>query len=112
MDSLALLTTSWHVGRVTPYAWLGGGMLGVSPSPELLYRAGLEVEVLPRLSVALDGLGRWMPSGAGLQDHTVDLGLTWRPRRFALRAAFEWPLHQAPGLRASNAWTLSIDYPF
>ena len=88
-------------------------MLGGSPSAELLYSAGLEVGILPRLSLALDGLGGWTPSGGGLQDHTVDLGLTWRSlRRFALHATFQWPLHQVEGLRASSAWTLTIDYPF
>jgi hypothetical protein len=69
-------------------------MLGDSLSPELLYSAGLDVEVLPCLSVTLDGLGRWRPGGAGLQVQTLDLGLTWRaPRAFALHTASQWPLH-------------------
>jgi hypothetical protein len=113
IDSLGLLTASWQIGRLIPYAHFGGARLAGSPSADLLYGAGLELEVRRGLRLALDGFGRWTFSERHLQEHTVDLGLTWTSiRPFAVHGTFQWPGHQAPDLRTANAWTLRIESPF
>jgi hypothetical protein len=112
----ALLVVSRTFGLLTPhvnfgYEWTTGG----SEQNNVRYVAGLDARVLPSLTLAADVLGRWEPSGDGIGDSIVDLGLgaRWNIfRTFLLNAGVQLPLNRNEGLRANVIWTVGVENTF
>jgi hypothetical protein len=112
----ALLVVSRTFGLLTPhvnfgYEWTTGG----SEQNNVRYVAGLDARVLPSLTLAADVLGRWEPSGDGIGDSIVDLGLgaRWNIfRTFLLNAGVQLPLNRNKGLRANVIWTVGVENTF
>jgi hypothetical protein len=72
----ALLVASRTFAWLTPHVNLGfEWTTGGSEQNNVRYVAGVDARVHPRLTVAVDALGRWEPNGDGIGDHTIDLGL-------------------------------------
>jgi hypothetical protein len=112
---LGLLIASKSFGWLTPYANLG---YEGSTDPEqnnVRYLAGIEALVHPRVSVALDILGRWDYNRSGNGSNLVDLavGAKWNPvGSFVVGTYFEVPLNRNEGLRPNFAWTIAAEYTF
>jgi hypothetical protein len=113
---LGLLVASRTFGPVTPHLNLGYEVTtGGSDQYNLRYLAGLDARVHPRLTVALDVIGRWEPQGDGVGDHIVDLalGAKWNPvGAFLVNANVQLPLNKSEGLRADVIWTIGVEYTF
>jgi hypothetical protein len=112
----ALLVASRSFGFLTPHVNLGfEWTTGGSEQNNVRYVAGVDARVHPRLTVAADVLGRWEPSGDGIGDSTVDLGLgaKWNIfQTFLLNAGVQLPLNRNEGLRANVIWTVGIENTF
>ena len=118
----ALLIASRSFGPGTETRWLTPHLnlgyeltTGSSEMDNLRYVMGFDARVHPKLTIAVDGLGRWEPSGDGIGDHIVDLalGAKWNPfRSFLLNAGVQIPLNKSEGLRPNIAWTLGLEYTF
>jgi hypothetical protein len=112
----ALLVLSRTFGLLTPHAnvgyeWTTGG----SEQNNVRYVVGFDAQVHPSLTLVADLLGRWEPSGDGIGDSTVDLGLggKWNIfRTFLLNAGVQLPLNRNQGLRANVIWTVGIENTF
>jgi hypothetical protein len=113
---LGLLVASRTFGPVTPHLNLGYEVTtGGSDQYNLRYLAGFDARVHPRLTVALDVIGRWEPQGDGVGDHIVDLalGAKWNPvGAFLVNANVQLPLNKSEGLRADVIWTIGVEYTF
>jgi hypothetical protein len=113
---LALLVASRTVGRFTPHLNLGYEVTtGGSDQDNLRYIAGVDARVHPRLTAAVDILGRWEPDGDGIGDHIVDiaLGVKWNPvGAFLVSGNVMLPLNKDEGLRADVIWTIGVEYTF
>ena len=118
----ALLIASRSFGPGTETRWLAPHLnlgyeltTGNSEMDNLRYVMGFDARVHPKLTIAVDSLGRWEPSGDGIGDHIVDLalGAKWNPfRSFLLNAGVQIPLNKSEGLRPNIAWTLGLEYTF
>jgi Putative MetA-pathway of phenol degradation len=112
----ALLVASRSFGWLTPHVnfgfeWTTAG----SEQNNVRYVAGVDARVHPRLTVAVDVLGRWEPNGDGIGDQIVDLGLgaKWNIfQTFLLNAGVQFPLNRNEGLRANVIWTVGIENTF
>jgi hypothetical protein len=113
---LALLVASRTVGRFTPHLNLGYEVTtGGSDQDNLRYIVGVDARVHPRLTAAVDVLGRWEPDGDDIGDHIVDvaLGLKWNPvGSFIVSGNVMLPLNKDEGLRADVIWTIGVEYTF
>lgn len=112
----ALLVASRSFGPLTPHVNLGFEWTTEgSEENNLRYVAGVDARVHPRLTLALDVLGRWQPNGDGSGDHVVDLalGAKWNIfRTFLLNGNVQLPLNKDEGLRANVIWTGGVEYTF
>jgi Putative MetA-pathway of phenol degradation len=112
----ALVVLSRTFGLFTPHAnfgyeWSTGG----SEQNNVRYVVGFDAQVHPSLTLVADLLGRWEPSGDGIGDSTVDLGLggKWNLfRTFLLNGGVQLPLNRNQGLRANVIWTVGIENTF
>jgi Putative MetA-pathway of phenol degradation len=111
-----LLVASKTFGLLTPhvnfgYEWVTGG----SEQNNLRYVTGVDARVHPKVTAAVDVLGRWEPNGDGIGDNTVDLalGAKWNIfGTFLLNANIQLPLNRDEGLRPNVIWTLGIENTF
>jgi len=112
----ALLVASRSFGPLTPHLNLGFEWTTEgSEENNLRYVAGIDARVYPRLTLALDVLGRWQPHGDGIGDHVLDLALGAKLnifRTFLLNANVQLPLNKDEGLRANVIWTGGVEYTF
>ncbi|MGH8064410.1 MAG: transporter [Candidatus Entotheonellia bacterium] len=112
----ALLVASRSFGLLTPHVNLGFEWTTAgSEQYNVRYVAGVDARVHPRLTVAVDVLGRWEPNGDGIGDSTIDLGLgaKWNIfQTFLLNAGVQLPLNRNEGLRANVIWTVGIENTF
>jgi len=112
----ALLVASRSFGLLTPHVNLGFEWTTEgSEQNNVRYVAGLDARVHRSLTVAVDVLGRWEPSGDGVGDHMVDLalGAKWNVfRTFLLNANVQLPLNRGEGLRPNFIWTVGIENTF
>jgi hypothetical protein len=112
----ALLVASRSFGWLTPHVnfgfeWTTEG----AEQDNIRYVAGFDARVHPRLTVAIDVLGRWEPNGDSIGDHTVDLGLgaKWNVfQTFLLNAGVQLPLNRSEGLRPNVIWTVGLENTF
>lgn len=113
---LGLLVASRTVGRFTPHLNLGYEVTtGEADQDNLRYVVGLDVRLHPRLTGAVDVLGRWEPDGDDIGDHIVDLafGVKWNPvGSFLVNGNVQIPLNKDEGLRADVIWTIGVEYTF
>ncbi len=113
---LGLLVASRTFGPFTPHVNLGYEVTtGGSDQDNLRYVVGVDARIHPRLTAAVDVLGRWEPQGDGIGDHIVDLalGLKWNPfGSFLINGNVQLPLNKNEGLRADVIWTLGVEYTF
>ena len=118
---LALLIASRSFGPgsdirwLTPHFNLGFEWSTSSVENNFRYAAGIDVRLLPSVSLATDVLGRWRPRGNGIGDHIVDiaLGAKWNPLgTFLLNAGGQLPLNRKEGLRPNLIWMLGLEYTF
>jgi outer membrane putative beta-barrel porin/alpha-amylase len=112
----ALIVLSRTFGLFTPhtnfgYEWTTGG----SEQNNVRYVVGFDARVLPSVTLSADVIGRWEPSGDGIGDSIVDLGLggKWNIfRTFLLNGGVQLPLNRNQGLRANVIWTVGIENTF
>jgi hypothetical protein len=119
---LALFVASKSFGPASETRWLTphlnlGFELSTAGSKQhnVRYVAGFDARVLPSLTLAVDGIGRWEPKGDGIGDHTVDLalGVKWNLiGSFLTSANVQVPLNRREGLRANVIWGLGVEYTF
>jgi hypothetical protein len=112
----ALIVLSRTFGLFTPhtnfgYEWTTGG----AEQNNVRYVVGFDAWVLPSVTLSADVIGRWEPSGDGIGDSIVDLGLggKWNIfRTFLLNGGVQLPLNRNQGLRANVIWTVGIENTF
>ncbi len=112
---LALLVASRDFDKFNSHVNLGYELTTDSERNNLRYVAGFDVQAHPRLTVAVETLGRWEPNGDNIGDHLVDLalGAKWNPfGSFVLGTSFLVPLNRDEGLRPNFAWTIGIEQTF
>jgi hypothetical protein len=112
---LALLVTSWDFDMFNPHVNLGYELSTDSERSNLRYLVGFDVQAHPRLTFAVEGLGRWEPNGDNIGDHLIDLalGAKWNPfGSFIIGTNFLVPLNRDEGLRPNFAWTIGIEQRF
>jgi hypothetical protein len=118
---LGLLIASRSFGPGSDIRWLtphfnwGFEWSTSSVESNLRYAAGVDVRLLPSVTLATDVLGRWRPRGNGIGDHIVDiaLGAKWNPLdTFLFNAGVQLPLNRNEGLRANVIWMLALEYTF
>jgi hypothetical protein len=112
----ALLVASRSFAWLTPHVNFGYEVTTAgSEENNVIYIAGFDARVHPRLTLALDVLGRWEPNGDGIGDNIVELslGAKWNIfRTFLLNANVQLPLNRSEGLRADFIPTVGIEYTF
>ncbi len=88
---------------------------GPSELDVLRYIAGFDARLHPRLTFALDFLGRWRPNGTGIGDNLFDIspGLKVNVfQAFVFNTYFLVPLNRNEGLRPDFTWGLGLEYTF
>lgn len=113
-SALALFVASENFGRFTPHLNLGYELSTDSELSNLRYAVGSGFQVVPRLNVAFDILGRWEHSGNDIGDHIVDAaaGLKLNPFKDVLITGIvQTPLNRDAGLRADFIWTIGVEVP-
>ncbi|MEE9519940.1 MAG: transporter [bacterium] len=119
---LALLVASKSFGPwsdvrwLTPHVNLGFEVTtGGSEENNLRYATGFDARVHPRLTMAIDFLGRWEPDGDPIGNNVADfaVGMKWNPfDTFLLGGNVLLPLNKDEGLRTDVTWTLFAEYTF
>jgi hypothetical protein len=112
-----VLVASKPFGPITPHLNIGyevnsGGNTSLNT---LRYVAGFDAVVHPRLSVAAEIVGYWLPQGNGFGDSVVDFafGFKWNVvRNFLVGANIQVPLNKNEGLRPDFIWSVAAEYTF
>jgi hypothetical protein len=111
-----MLVASKNFGLINPHINAGYEVSTAgSEENKVRYVAGLDARIHPRLSVAVDVIGRWKPDGDGTADHIVDGAVAARWNvfgAFLLNAAVQVPINRNTGLRPDLIWTVGVDYTF
>ena len=121
-DFMTLFIASQSFGPGAETRWLTPHMnlgfewtTGSSTQNNMRHALGFDARVHERVTITVDTIGRWRPSGDGIGDHLVDLafGAKWNPvRDFILNAGVRFPLNRSEGLRPNLIWTLGLEYTF
>jgi hypothetical protein len=115
-DFLAMLVASKTFGPVNPHINAGYEVSTAgSQENKVRYVAGFDARLHPRLSAAVDVIGRWKPDGNGIDDSVADVAVSARwniYRTLLLDAAVEVPINKNTGLRPDLIWTVGVDYTF
>jgi hypothetical protein len=113
---LGLLVASRTYGRFTPHVNAGyEATTGSSEENLVRYVVGVDAAVHPRLTLAVDVLGRWAPERSGNGANIVDFATSvkWNVwRSLLLDAAVQVPINKDEGLRADFIWTVGVEYTF
>ncbi|MEE9519762.1 MAG: transporter [bacterium] len=118
---LALLVATKSFGLGSDIRWLephlnfGYELSTDSDQDNLRYIAGLDARVHPRLTTAIDVLGRWEPNGDPIGNNLVDFafGVKWNPfRTLVLNGNVLLPVNKDEGLRTDVIWTVGVEYTF
>jgi hypothetical protein len=113
---LGLLAASKTLGPVTPHVNVGYEITtGSSELNNARYVGGFDARLHPRLTTAVDVLGRWEPDGDGIGDHLVDaaVGAKWNVSGATLVSGFILlPLNRNDGLRPDVVWGIGIETTF
>ncbi|HSF32956.1 MAG TPA: transporter [Candidatus Tectomicrobia bacterium] len=112
----ALLVASKTLGLLTPHLNVGYEITtGDSEQDNFRYVVGFDARLHPKVTGAIDVLGRWEPQGDGIGDNMVDLalGAKWNIfGTFLLNGIVQLPLNRNEGLRPNVIWTVGIENTF
>lgn len=112
----ALFIVSKAIGAFTPHANIGYEWApGDHQLNSLRYVAGFDVVVDPKLTTAIDILGRWEHSGDDIGDHIIDaaVGAKWNIVDTTLINFYLlFPLNRDEGLRADVVWSIGVEHTF
>jgi hypothetical protein len=113
---LAMFVASKAIGRFEPHMNIGyEAWTDHSDLSAVRYVVGVDAQVVPALTTAVELIGQWRPNGPGIGDNILDLaiGAKWNVlRTFLLNANLQFPLNKSEGLRANVIWTVGAEYTF
>ncbi len=114
--ALGVLIASKQIGWAGPHLNVGFEVVpGNSDLNNLRYAGGLDIRVVPELTVVADVIGRWHPDGSGERDIVdLSLGARWDPLdlQSPVTVNFLIPINKDTGLRPDVTWSVGFNITF